>query len=255
VLRVRLRFQKQGDEAVSEIDMEPAGTNAYRAAGPFFNSSGAWTVNVDIRRAEIDDVTAGFPIAVRSSAAETGGQFDYPLTRGGWLAVSGVIVLVLSLLLAVWIAQWPAFPEVAPRLLRVGTAAFSVIGVGLFVLGILPTKETAEGNPIDSTPESVAIGSQLYQADCQQCHGAEGRGDGPLAPTLPVAPADFRVHLPYHQDDFFFLVMTNGLGSIMPAFGDQLTEDERWHLLNFLKSEFGDDALLPSDTPTPTPVP
>jgi mono/diheme cytochrome c family protein len=86
------------------------------------------------------------------------------------------------------------------------------------------------------------MGRVLYLANCQQCHGPEGRGDGPLAADLDVPPADFRDHVPYHEDDFFFNVITNGLGSIMPAWGDQLTEDERWHLINFLQAEFGIEA-------------
>jgi putative copper resistance protein D len=123
--------------------------------------------------------------------------------------------------------------------LRVGTAALSVVGVGLLVLSFLPEEETASGNPIEATPQSIAIGRSLYMQNCVQCHGEQGRGDGPQAESLPVQPADFRDHLPYHQDEFFFRVISNGLGTIMPAFSGQLSEEEIWHLLNFLQSEFG----------------
>ena len=54
-----------------------------------------------------------------------------------------------------------------------------------------------------------------------------------------MPPADFRIHVPFHQDSFFFNVVQNGLGSIMPGFGDQLTEDEIVNLIHFLQSEFG----------------
>ena len=87
--------------------------------------------------------------------------------------------------------------------------------------------------------KSIAIGRSLYTQSCAVCHGNDGRGDGPQASSLPVTPADFRVHVPYHQDEFFFTVISNGLGEIMPTFGGQLSEEERWHLVNFLKSEFG----------------
>jgi putative copper resistance protein D len=153
--------------------------------------------------------------------------------------------MVLALIAAIWISEWPSLPEPSPRVMRlarVGTAAVTVLGGGLIVLSLLPTAGQAEGNPIDSTPESIALGQMLYQQNCQQCHGVDGRGDGPLAADLPVTPADFRVHIPYHQDEFFFRVMTNGLGSVMPGFGESLTDDERWHILNYLQSEFGADA-------------
>jgi mono/diheme cytochrome c family protein len=249
VLRMRLRFQPPDETAgQSEIEMEPAGQFAYRAVGPFFVEPGAWDVSVDVRRRDVDDVTADFPVSVESSGAKD--DFALPLSVGSWLTVVAIGLLVFSLLMATWVTQWPELPEAAPRFLRVGTAAFSVIGVGLLVLSFLPGEETVVGNPIEPTAESIEMGRQLYDNNCQQCHGPNGDGKGSLADTLPVAPADFRIHVPYHDDTFLFGVLTNGLGSIMPSFGDQLTEDQRWHLINFLRSEYGN-----ADTPTHAPSP
>jgi len=39
------------------------------------------------------------------------------------------------------------------------------------------------------SPE-VAAGRDLFEQHCELCHGAEGRGDGPLSEELRVAPAD-----------------------------------------------------------------
>jgi copper transport protein len=244
VLRVRLRFVPPGEDAApSELVMEPAGPNAYRAVGPFLVTDGDWNIHVDVRRAEVDDVSATFPVPVAASDLVGGGQFSFPLATGTWMTLIAVIIVVLSLVAAVWLAGWPAFQEWAPRALRVGTAAFTVVGLGLFTLSILPQPEQdASANPIDATAESIAIGRSLYMQNCATCHGETGRGDGPQAETLPVPPADFRVHVPYHQDEFFFNVIGNGLGEIMPSFGEQLTEEERWHIVNFLKSEFGSGA-------------
>ncbi len=36
-------------------------------------------------------------------------------------------------------------------------------------------------------------GQQLFMDHCASCHGTEGRGDGPLAPELRVAPANLRL--------------------------------------------------------------
>ncbi|HTO07321.1 MAG TPA: cytochrome c [Myxococcota bacterium] len=38
--------------------------------------------------------------------------------------------------------------------------------------------------------EDIAAGRDLFEQHCELCHGAEGRGDGPLADELRVAPAD-----------------------------------------------------------------
>lgn len=243
VLRVRLRFNGPSEDlGESQLILETAGPNAWRGVGPFLGTPGQWTVTVDIRRADVDDVAADFPVPVESGAVG-GGDFDLPLAVGSWLTVGAIVALVIALLIAVWSPQLPQqVPEPAFRFFRIGSASATVICIGLVGLSLLPGDSGQPGNPIESTPESVAIGRSLYTQNCVQCHGENGRGDGPLADELPVEVADFRIHIPYHQDQFFFTVMTNGLGDIMPGFGDQLSEEERWHLLNFLKSEYGLEA-------------
>ena len=37
---------------------------------------------------------------------------------------------------------------------------------------------------------TVENGSALFRSYCASCHGAEGKGDGPLSANLRVAPAD-----------------------------------------------------------------
>ena len=36
----------------------------------------------------------------------------------------------------------------------------------------------------------LAVGRDLFEKHCELCHGAEGKGDGPLSDELKVAPAD-----------------------------------------------------------------
>ena len=78
----------------------------------------------------------------------------------------------------------------------------------------------------------------LFQQNCIVCHGNTGRGDGPQAAGLDPAPTDFRLHMPLHTDPQFFAFIANGYpGSAMPAWRDQLAEDEIWNLVNFMRSE------------------
>ncbi|HEU4760546.1 MAG TPA: CopD family protein, partial [Dehalococcoidia bacterium] len=246
VQRVRLRF-KPPDPTVgpSEIIAEQSGVSAYKAVGSFFAQPGRWEVQVDLRRAQVEDVTAIFRVDVTGAAAQAGGgRYAYPLEVGSWLGVGAVGALLAALLMAVWGIQWPSLAAPAPRLLRVGSAAIAVVGLGVLfgvVWGLAPQK-SASGNPIAPTGDSIAIGRSLFATKCATCHGPSGHGDGPQAPALEVPPADFRQHVPYHSDEFFFQVISNGLGTFMPPFAAQLSAEERWHLINFLKSEFGQNA-------------
>jgi mono/diheme cytochrome c family protein len=46
--------------------------------------------------------------------------------------------------------------------------------------------------PVAATeqPDSLSEGGAIYMQSCAACHGAEGRGNGPVAPALVQSPAD-----------------------------------------------------------------
>jgi mono/diheme cytochrome c family protein len=121
-----------------------------------------------------------------------------------------------------------------------------VVGLGLLLgvhqhIGLTP-EQARQGNPVAATDASIARGREVYDQNCTQCHGLTGRGDGPLAKSLAVPPVDFNQHIPYHTDLFFFSVIGRGFGNIMPAFGSQISEEDRWNLINFLRAEHSLDS-------------
>jgi putative copper export protein/mono/diheme cytochrome c family protein len=112
-------------------------------------------------------------------------------------------------------------------------------GVGLVALrpGIVPAYPTtfyASTQPYAAP--SIALGAPLYAENCAMCHGATGRGDGPLAGKLPIRPADLtEPHLFAHKvGDIFWWVSYGRDNGVMPGFADKLTPDQRWDLINFL---------------------
>ncbi|MGE0680589.1 MAG: cytochrome c [Candidatus Binatia bacterium] len=50
----------------------------------------------------------------------------------------------------------------------------------------------------------VANGKRLYQWYCEFCHGAKGKGDGPLSASLTVKPADLTQIRKKHEGKFPF---------------------------------------------------
>ncbi|HEY1385766.1 MAG TPA: CopD family protein, partial [Dongiaceae bacterium] len=92
------------------------------------------------------------------------------------------------------------------------------------------------------TAASIAHGAGLFARDCTACHGVEGRGDGPRAKDLHIPPADLTAaHLFDHSDGEMFWWLTHGIegpdGALaMPGFGDQLDDDERWDLIDYVRA-------------------
>ena len=104
-----------------------------------------------------------------------------------------------------------------------------IIGIGL--------PQTPEHNPFPLTQESVQIGRESYVSTCATCHGDAGRGDGAAGIALNPAPADLAVHVPLHTDIEIYSFIADGIDgtTMVPQLGN-LTEDEIWHLVNYLRT-------------------
>jgi putative copper resistance protein D len=85
---------------------------------------------------------------------------------------------------------------------------------------------------------SIANGLHLYQTHCTVCHGLAGYGDGPAAAALTPRPADLTAaHTADHTVGDLFWWLSHGIkGSAMPGFHDRLNEEERWDVINFLRT-------------------
>src|SRR5262249_50552822 len=126
-------------------------------------------------------------------------------------------------------------------------------GVVLFLMSTFFAPSASAGilvNPIPPDGSSLAQGKALYDANCAACHGPTGRGNGPLAVTLNPRPADFVLHVNLHSDEGVFNWISKGIpGTAMPAFEDRLSEEQRWHVLNYIQT-----LVERATTPTPAPT-
>ncbi|MFN0317140.1 MAG: CopD family protein [Burkholderiales bacterium] len=88
---------------------------------------------------------------------------------------------------------------------------------------------------------SIDNGAKLFKQHCTGCHGEGGLGDGPLARGLPKPPADLSApHTADHTAGDMFWWLTHGIpAGKMPGFGDVLSADERWDLINYLRTFSG----------------
>lgn len=86
------------------------------------------------------------------------------------------------------------------------------------------------------TPAELEQGAEIYAAQCAACHGETGKGDGPQAAGMSVPDVTDQERMSVTSAADLFEVISNGSGAQMPAFGDKLSEDERWALTAFLRS-------------------
>ena len=97
-------------------------------------------------------------------------------------------------------------------------------------------------NPVPATPENLTAAAQLFQDNCLLCHEEKGVGDGPGAKTIKVKPANFTDAklMSAETDGSLFWKMSQGRGP-MPSWKDDLTDTERWQLVNYIR-KLGKDA-------------
>jgi mono/diheme cytochrome c family protein len=94
----------------------------------------------------------------------------------------------------------------------------------------------ARRNPVPATAESVRQGQSLYAVYCTPCHGAAGKGDG-LVTTKFVPPPDLsNPDLQKGRTDGYWESYLSVGGAVMPSYGEALTPDERWHVVNYLRT-------------------
>lgn len=112
--------------------------------------------------------------------------------------------------------------------------------------------EEKAGLPITVAPapeksqELLQLGKQLYvDAGCGDCHGTEGRGDGPSSTELkddwswPIRPTDL-TWLPLKRGsdstEKYRTIVTGISGTPMPSFADSLNSRQVWALVYYLES-------------------
>lgn len=86
--------------------------------------------------------------------------------------------------------------------------------------------------------EALTQGQALYAQNCAACHGENGHGDGPQAAALASLPADLtsQAHMTSQSDADLYATISNGLAPAMPAYADQLSDEERWALAAFVRT-------------------
>ncbi len=231
---VLLRTSPKADlQGVREAVLTQTAPGRFEANGTELSVVGDWQLEVILRRPSEADWRATTETTIYNTPPEERAPAPAPRFPG----TNGAIwVIVLAGSLAVLVA---GLRGAGGR----SVAAFAAVLVVLSVGGLLSGYQTpaigalAE-NPVQMTQESVATGEQLFLANCVDCHGAQGTGDGPVLSGRETPNADLTAsHLLDHSEGELHHWIQEGIGgTMMPGFADDLSDEEIWHLVNYVVS-------------------
>ncbi len=245
LLRFELPSQRTGQ---SELRLAPSASGAFEGHGSQFAIAGDWTIEVKVTGpGQPDwDLRVTQPVGIEPPVVEQPG----PPPRFGTAGIAGLLLLLAGVVAAAWAAM------ARQSVMRKEAAGLGIAGalLGLFVLvgARMPDAIAAPVAPsLAARPDASLVerGDPLYAANCASCHGAQGRGDGPLAGTEGIVPADLTAaHAYVHDDATMAFWIRNGIaGTKMPGFPN-LTDDEIESIIAYVRN-IQYDALAARDAP------
>ena len=107
---------------------------------------------------------------------------------------------------------------------------------------ILPKEQrdvaAKQPNPIKASEASVAVGRERFQTFCVPCHGPEAKGgtSGPVATKFIPTPDLTNAELHKQRTDGYWHSYIVAGGAVMPAYGEALSSEEAWHIVNYLRA-------------------
>ena len=92
---------------------------------------------------------------------------------------------------------------------------------------------------LPARPIDLADGRAVYGARCASCHGDRGLGDGPAAAGIRPPPPAIGDPVVMHGTSpaLLYRIVSAGVsGTAMPAWGETLTNEQRWNVVGYVLS-------------------
>lgn len=84
-------------------------------------------------------------------------------------------------------------------------------------------------------PKLSKVGKGIYVKHCLECHGPQGKGDGPVSKKYGVQAANLKNASKTLNNHTMFIQVAEGRGD-MPQWMDVLTEEEVWSLTHYIST-------------------
>ena len=233
---VRLVFLESdlGDDTLAATSL---GDGRYVREDAQLSIAGVWQAELVVRRPDAFDARTAFRFEALGTGSTGGSAAISPtpatayLMLGAGLLVLGMMFLGAGLPLGGWFSRSGA-GVMTPGVAGVAAGLMLLFNAQLGIGG----GEVLQ-NPFPPTPESLESGASTYVQVCQACHGETGRGNGPGGVALDPPPADLVVHVPLHPEADLFRFIRDGIpGTGMAPLGGRLSEEEIWHVVNYIRT-------------------
>jgi copper transport protein len=227
--RMRYVDQDLDEDLLAGLDH---GGGTWVVHGVTVSITGAWQLEVVVQRPDAFDANLSWRLEIGAQAVQTAALAPDPNTAK---TLFGLQIALIGLLFAGAAVTVGGFGSARGRVLS-ATGAAAVVAGGLFVAGSgISLGDRSQGNPLSADQASIESGRATYMANCADCHGESGAGNGRLRAGLPTAPANLTVHVPLHGDRELFRFVRDGLRT-MPAWGGRLSDDDIWHVVNYMRT-------------------
>jgi mono/diheme cytochrome c family protein len=160
--------------------------------------------------------------------------------RLGLLFLAALVAVGVMLIFSYDVVKvdWVSFMEIQPsykpmdRPLPVAAQSIPIEGPA-YIPNMGPPS-----NSVPADPASIVRGRELFSINCTQCHGVDGKGNGPVAAFLQnKKPADLTGPIAESlSDGAIFMVISQGRPGAMPALNENLTVRERWDVVNYVRT-------------------
>ena len=89
-------------------------------------------------------------------------------------------------------------------------------------------------NPFLPSENVFALGKRKFLTFCSPCHGNTADGNSRLRGQFPSPPTLHSDKIRKYPDGMIYHIITNGQNA-MPSYAAQITREERWAIINYIR--------------------
>ncbi len=89
-------------------------------------------------------------------------------------------------------------------------------------------------NPLLPSKENLELGQRKFLTYCSPCHGDFADGNSRLRGQFPAGPTLHSDRVKNFSDGMIYHIITNG-SAVMPSYSRQITREQRWAIVNYIR--------------------